>query len=228
MSRRPRQPRAFTLLELLVATAMTAVLAGSLYATLHIAFQAQRTAAHAVENVRRAELAAELIRRDLESAIVPRGILAGVFYGEDGVTASGRAADAVALHCTADGGQETEGVGDVRMVEFACETAEDGRGLVLLRRVTLNLLSTNVQEPVEEVICRDVRSFELVYFDGTDWVDSWDSAAQDNALPLAVGVTIELISEDEADADAAGYWISRVFRLPCSSLTTGLEVEMTP
>lgn len=225
MSSHRRQPRAFTLLELLVATAMTAVLAGSLYATLHVAFKARRTATESVEHVRRAELAVGLLRADIESAVVPRGILAGGFLGEDATDAAGRPSDVLMLHCTADGAQVTEGVGDVRMVEFACESADDGEGTVLVRRLTRNLLATRVEEPAEEVICRGVRSFDLRYFDGVDWQDKWDSAAQGNALPRAVEVTLELVAATDTGVDEGGRWISRVFQVPCSSLRAGLQVE---
>lgn len=228
MSSRRRQVRAFTLLELLVATAMTAVLAGSLYATLHVAFKARGTATAVVEEVRRAELAVELVRADIESAVVPKGILAGGFLGEDDTDGAGRPMDILLLHCTADGAAETEGTGDIRMVELACEPAEDGEGMVLLRRLTLNLLATTVEEPAEEVFCRGLRSFDLKYFDGMDWQDNWDSGTQDNTLPLAVEVTLELVARDGTSSDEGGYWVSRVFRIPCSSLTAGLQVETAP
>lgn len=220
MNNRRRQARAFTLLELLAATAMTAVLAGSLYATLHTAFKARRNATAAVEQVRKTELAVELIRADIESAVVPKGILAGVFVGEDGVNEAGQPSDTLILHCTADGAAQTQGAGDIRMVEFACEGDEDGKGMILLRRVTLNLLATKVEEPTEEVLCRGVRSFDLMYYDGTDWQEDWDSGTHDNTLPLAMQVTLELVAEDGTNAEEGGSWSLRVFRIPCSSAAT--------
>jgi type II secretion system protein J len=226
MSSRARQRRAFTLLELLVATGMIAVLAGSLYATLHIAFRARRSALAAVEDVRKAEWALELIRGDIESTVVPRGILAGAFLGEDAADSTGRPNDALMLHCTADASRATEGTGDIRMVEFACVADEDGEGMVLLRRVTLHLLATKIEEPAEEALCRGVHSLNLRYFDGTEWLDGWDAGMQDNQLPLAVEVTLELMPEYATSTDERGYWSSRVFRVPCSSLTAGLQVEM--
>ena len=226
MSNRPGQPVGFTLLEMLVATAMTAVLAGSLYATLHVTFKARTSAHAAVDQVRKVELALEMIRADLESAVIPRGILAGPFLGEPSTDSSGRPSDTIVLHTAADAAQDREGTGDIRMVELACEPDEDGPGQALLRRVSVRLLATKVEEPSEELLCRGVRSFSLSYFDGLEWQDGWDSGMLDNALPLAVEVSLELMSEDGADADRGGYWASRVFRLPCSSLTTGLEVEM--
>ena len=77
------------------------------------------------------------------------------------------------------------------------------------------------------MLCRGVRSFSLRYFDGMEWLDTWDSGMEDNVLPLAVEVTLELVNEDSVDADRAGYRSSRVFGLPCSSLTTGLQIETT-
>jgi len=206
---------------------MTAVLAGSLYATLHAAFRARRSATAAVAEARTAVLAVELIRADLESAVVPRGILAGGFVGEDAVNGLGRASDALLLHRTAGGAQDTQGAGDIRTVELACEPATDGEGMALLRRVTVNLLTTQAAEPAEEVLCRGVRSLNVRYFDGADWQDAWDSGAQDNALPLAVEVTLELIGEDGARAGPGGSWVCRVFQVPCSAMTAGRQVEGT-
>ncbi len=228
MSNRRGQSRAFTLLELLVATAMTAVLAGSLYATLHTAFKARDTATATVGQMRKAELAVELIRADIESAVVPSGILAGAFLGEDGLDAAGRPADSLLLHCTADGGADTEGAGDIRMVELACQPAAEGEGMTLLRRLTLNLLATRVEQPAEEVLCSGVRSFDLKYFDGMDWQDSWDSGARDNVLPLAVQTTLELLAEDGTSSDEGGYLVFRVFQIPCGSAAAGTQTEMAP
>lgn len=210
-----------------MATGMTAILAGSLYATLHVSFKARRSAHAAVEQVRKVELAIELVRGDVESALVPRGIMAGIFVGEDATDAAGRPSDSLMLHCTADAAQETDGLGDVRMIELSCEPDEDGPGMVLLRRVNVHLLATNVETPDDEVLCRGVRLFDLRYFDGLEWQDEWDSTMQDSVLPIAVEVTLALVSEDGTSDEDMGYWSSRIFRLACSSLTPGLQVEVT-
>ena len=213
--------RAFTLLEMLVATAMISVLAGSFYATLRVAFRAQRSALQTIEPVRKAKLAVNLLRADIQSALVPNGVLTGSFLGEDATDASGRDGDVLLLHCTNPGPEEVEGTGDVRMVEIYCEPADDGTGLSLVRRITSNLLAPRVEEPPEEVLCRGLWSFNLRYFDGSDWQDSWDSGTRDNVLPLAVEVTIQLQTDQKAEQDIAGYWTSEVFLVPCSSLTLG-------
>jgi hypothetical protein len=61
---------------------------------------------------------------------------------------------------------------------------------VLTRRIMRNLLTQQVEEPEEEILCRNVRSFSLRYWDGTMWQDTWDSTQLENALPLAVEMTL--------------------------------------
>ncbi|KPK84417.1 MAG: hypothetical protein AMJ81_05655 [Phycisphaerae bacterium SM23_33] len=220
--------RAFTLLEMLVATAMTAVLAGSLYATLHIAFKARRAALQAVEPAWKAELAVELLRADIQSAVVPSGVLAGAFVGEQQTDGAGRECDCLLLYCTASGARQAEGVGDTRMLELLCEPEEDATGMLLLRRTTVNLLAPVTPEPAEEVLCRGVHAFGLRYFDGVDWQDNWDSTTRDNTLPSAVEVTLELEAEgpQQPETDAGGYWTSQVFLVPCSSIAPGGSVPV--
>ena len=91
MTRRPpshaprRRCRAFTMLELIIATSMMAVLALTLYASLRVAYRARDTANATVGPARSAELAVGLVRRDLENALPPTGILAGPFIGQVGM-----------------------------------------------------------------------------------------------------------------------------------------------
>jgi len=226
MADRSRHCAGFTLLELLVATAMTAVLAGSLYATLHVAFKARRSAMEIVAPARKAELAVELLRQDLTSAVVPKGLLAGEFVGEDATSGTGLDSDTVELYAVADGGQEVDGTGDIRWVQIGCDADEDTGGMVLFRKVERNLLSTRVEDPDPETICGGVRSFNLRYFDGLEWTDGWESVAEDATLPRAIEVTLELLKDDDADvSEDGGYWVSRVFQIPCSSVQAGIQIE---
>ena len=48
-------------------------------------------------------------------------------------------------------------------------------------------------EPDEEaVICRNVRTFFVRYYDGQQMLETWDSTQLNNALPMAVEITLEL------------------------------------
>ncbi|HDZ22035.1 hypothetical protein LCGC14_0467590 [marine sediment metagenome] len=220
MTRRPANARGFSLLELLVALAMMAVLAGSLYATLQIAFRARRSSQASIEPVRRAEIVLSLLRADFQSAMVPRGVLAGVFLGEDEADVSGGIGDSVSMYCAASGGESDEQVGDVRLIEFYCEPSADGSAMTLLRRVVVNPLASATDDAPIETLCRNLAGFDLRYFDGWDWQDQWDSVVQNDSLPVAVEVTLQLQPPPKSPPDAEGYLTSQVFLIPCGVPTS--------
>lgn len=214
MTPRTATTRAFTLLEMLVASALMAVVAGSLYASLHIAFRARQSALGATESVRKADLALDLVRQDLQAAMLPRGVLAGICTGTDDRDAQGRDADSLVFYASVPDLEPAQGVGDVKQIELACETSDDGRSQVLVRLTTANLLAPQTPEPEREVLCTGVYAFNLRYFDGSEWQDSWDSSTQDDALPVAVEVTLQLDGGERLGEDG-GYRASRVFLVPC-------------
>jgi len=211
-----RGARAFTLLEVVLATALMAMLAASLYASLAVAFRARTSALSACGPTRTCAMVMDLVGEDLRSAVVPKGVLAGAFLGQPGVDASGRESDALVFHCIVSDLEPAQGVGDIKRVEFVCEPAADLRGQVFLRRLTTNLLAPQTPEPREEVLCRGVSAFTVRYFNGSDWLDTWDSASEDNILPLAVEVTLELLSDRPGEA-SGGHRLSRVFLLSCGT-----------
>lgn len=223
----------FTLLEMLVALALMGVLATGLYMSLTIAFNARARAEAAVVPVRSAALVVELMRGDITSALPPTGILAGGFVGQD-AKADGSASDADSLvfHAVVeDAGRAAPGI---CRIELVLTPVEEGSGSILVRHITENLLAPTTPEPTEEVLCRNVMSLNFRYFDGIDWLDSWDSSVRENALPLAVEVRIRIgllagtpQEEHAAPEDGQEYELTRVLLLPCggSRITTGRAGE---
>jgi prepilin-type N-terminal cleavage/methylation domain-containing protein len=235
---------AFTLLELLVALTMTAIIAGSLYSGLRTAFRARTSAETAVEPVRTAGLTLGLLRADIESALPARGVLAGPFVGVDGTGEAGQPADALEFFTLGDPGEgvmaargqgaaggggvsmtgvQPTGAGEARKVQICVVPSPAAGGKseqVLVRRVTTNLLSNVTPEPYEEVLCRGVRAVNVRYFDGLIWQDNWDSTQYDNNIPSAVEVTIEL-ERAGVDGQVKVMRFPRVFLLSCSTLTAG-------
>ena len=201
---------------MLVAMALMSVLAMSLYGSLHIAFKARRSAVAVLGPVRAAQVAVELVGEDIKSALAPTGVLAGEFLGEDDTGDLGRDADTLLLYSSANCPREDEIASDTRKIELGLTSPSDGEEMMLVRNITTNLLSPTVLEPREEILCRNVLAFNLRYFDGTDWQDSWDSSSLGNILPDAVEVTLEVQRPSSNQADAEGYSFQRVFLIPCS------------
>ncbi len=208
----------FTLLEVLVATAMVSILSLSLYASLRTAFRARDSALNAVVPVRTAQVAVDLLKQDLESALPPTGVLAGPFIGQFGGEVAGTSA--LEFHCAGSAAlvvhpnRPTRGPG-IKRIELAVVQLPGSNTTALVRRVTHNLLAPTIDTPDEEVLCRGVRAFVLRYFDGLVWQETWDSTLVGDVLPIAIELNLELDRPDAGQSATPTYRISRVFTLPC-------------
>jgi len=200
---------------MLVAMAMMAVLVGSLYASLQIGFRARERADASLVAVRTAGIVQDILRQDLECAPPPRGVLAGPFVGQDakGTAATNADADSVAFYTRA--ANTPDAAPGIILVEFAVAQLADDPEPAMVRRVTVNLLAPQTPEPIEEVLCRNVASLNLCYFDGSTWLDTWDSTTQGDALPAAVEVALELKRPAPRVGEQSTYRLRRVVLLPC-------------
>jgi len=208
-SRRPRQ-RGFTLLELLIALTISAIVAVSLFTSLHVVFKARENSMEILAPVGGAELAMDMIKGDLQAALpeapststqqggLQGGIqtltttetpLIGPFEGTQGGGPSG--GDALYFYSTGYAPPHQSGAGEVKQVALLME--QKNNTMCLVRQVWSNLLSQQAQTltPDEEVICRYVQNFALQYYDGTQWVTSWDSTQYNNSLPVAVMIDLD-------------------------------------
>lgn len=221
--------RGLTLLELIVAIGMAAALSLCLYAALSITFRARQTVREQTRGPREATIALDVLRQDFESVLPPGEAMVGPFIG----TASGSAIDSADhvefFNIGTDPGQTsdvdpyaeaplTEGV---QWVELSLRTETDPPTLV--RRVDRNLTAPSPIEPPEEVLLTGVRSLTLRYFDGYVWLEDWDSTLLNDALPLAVEITLEL-DTPAPDGDAT-YRVSQVVPLACGNLAALSESD---
>jgi general secretion pathway protein J len=223
-----RESRGFTLLELLLAMSMAAMLALSLYTAMRVTLKSRDSANAAVDPVRTASIAMDMIQQDFESVPPPppsdasTNVLGGPFYAthqpagrgdNDTIEFYSLGADPVVGDPT-EASPLAEGV---RKIEFYVST--DTPSPTLVRRVTRNLLPASEATYDEEILCRDVRSFSLRYYDGTAWQEDWDSSTLDDSLPNAVAITLEL---GNVSADKPSQRITRVVPLACAKpLTSG-------
>ena len=223
MNKKNRQ-KAFSLIELLAAMALMGVLATALYGSLHIGFKAKRSAEAAVDPVRRVQIALCLARQDIEAALPPKGILAGEFYGTDQVDYRGYDSDSLLFYTSNYKPYPGETGCDIIQVDLALvPSVIDINENVLVRLITTNLLAPSSPEPIEEVLCRGVKSFNLGYFDGYEWQDSWDSVSQGDVLPQAVEITLTIETTNtntntntNTTSQQQYYQLTRAFVIPCS------------
>ncbi|HEV7299347.1 MAG TPA: type II secretion system protein GspJ [Tepidisphaeraceae bacterium] len=210
---RRRHRSAFTLLELILSLGMVAMISLTLYGSMRTAFRARTTAENQTAAARPAQILLDLLQSDFESILPPGGTLAGAFIATPATTGFG-SADRVNFFTI---GRDLYGqvpapfAEGVRQVELALDTT--GPQPLLVRRVSRNLLSQNEAPIEQEVLSPRVRALSLRYYDGTEWTDTWDSAALANALPQAVQIGIEI---DQPTRDGSGpYRMSRIVPIVC-------------
>jgi type II secretion system protein J len=218
----------FSLLELILVMGVMAMLSMSLYASLSTAFKAKRTAERTVRPSRAVATALDLMGRDLEAAVMPPAVpttgivtqrtLAGDFYGIDDASGTGEADSIEFYSLGSDGPWEQRTMSEgVRRVIIGLRT--DVNPPVLVRQITRNLTATVEEEPEEDVICRNVRSFAVRYWDGFTWYEDWDSTASgpnsggpSTVIPLAVRVEMEVTMDgvQQPGMPANTYRVTRV------------------
>lgn len=225
MQARSAQRSGFTLLEMLVALALMGVLAAGLYMSLWTGLRAQRSVQAALEPVRAAGLALQFVSHGLGSALPPTGVLAGPFVGQD-VTDSGDGNENDTMTWFAAAGQPAQGASDIVKLTLAITSVENTGERVLSLGQVRNLLAPTEQEPTQEVLCRGAVSLNLRYFDGSDWVDEWDSTGHDDTLPAAVEVAIEIERDAKGQTETVPHRLTRVFALPCFHAPSDAGIQM--
>ncbi len=215
---------AFTLLELILSMGIVAMISVSLYAAMRTAFKARTSAEAQTAGARPAAVVLDLLQADFESVAPPgaTGAMSDGFVGYAMNGAMGTAADSVTFYTIGremgpDVKTDDPLAEGIRQVELVLRTTGDTPALI--RRVRRNILSPNVVEPVDEVLARNVRSFAVRYYDGTEWLSEWDSLTQNNMLPLAVNIEV-ILNEPSLRDPTTPYRMTRLIPITVSTLAS--------
>jgi prepilin-type N-terminal cleavage/methylation domain-containing protein len=204
--RNPESPpgnAGFTLIEILLAVVISAVIATAIFGTLAAGRDVSRRGALQAELDQIARQSLERLAADLRLAVLPSEIYDSGFTGEqDGEDADARdRLDFVTASGLPDpyrmGPVETEDADRPRRIDLARvlyfidddETTPE-RGLVRAEQIYLNTPTVQQDEDLERIeIAPEAVALRLRYCLGETWFDTWDSR-QANALPQAVEVTL--------------------------------------
>lgn len=199
--------RAFTILEVLLALAIVALVMAALGPALVGSLRAERHARATVGPLVDEPAAIAQLRDDLLAAPRPTGTLAQPFTlasamidGRRGDSLTVFTANALPLHYSiatraAEVGQS--------VVTWAAQASPSGRGLAWTRSRSAQLLATGtLADPVAEVVLDNLSSLAVeVYADG-GFITAYDSSERDDVLPTAVRVTWRRLLDDGSDGPA--------------------------
>ncbi len=194
--RRPpfRSLRGFTLLELLIATAVAAIVLLAINTTFFGALRLHNTTHEKIDFDLVQQRALSIVRRDLAGLMLPTGgngtVLAGPLQTtEFSSSPNDPAGDRVSADFYTNSGK-IDGwnpYSEVQKIAYFLAPATDGsNGKSLVRAITRNLLPVQEVGPDDQqVILSGVASAEIEFYDGFDWVPDWDSTVT-STLPTAI------------------------------------------
>ncbi len=203
--------RAFTLIEVILALAIFAIVLVAINTAFFAALRLRQHTSEAVENAIPLTRVLSLLRRDLQNAVPPGGVLMGDFRsaGPSGTATSKGAPSSIAggqyggldFFTTTGALSDEAPWGDVQEVNYQLMDPLDKAhyyGKDLVRSVTRNLLAISTQSADVQRLLSNVDSLDFFYWDGTQWRDTWDTSAGDTNLPLAVRVRLQMAVDPAA------------------------------
>ena len=202
MSAAAKDNSAFTLIELLLAVAVMAIVLVAINAVFFSAMRLRQSTTDAVDEALPVQQALSILRRDLAGAMPPNtnGVFSGDFKVGD-VSSTGLNQPVDIELCTTTGAlRADEPWGDVQRVTYELKPSGDASapGQDLFRSVTRNLLATIPAQPENQWMMGGVQSIQFSCYDGTQWRKYWDTSMTDTNLPVAVRVSIQLAGSDNS------------------------------
>ncbi|MGZ4964984.1 MAG: type II secretion system protein GspJ [Limisphaerales bacterium] len=181
--------KAFTLLEVLIAIAVSAIVLAAINMVFYSALHLRNRTMASLDESTPVDHALAIIRRDLANIVAPSltnyplqsTIISQSQFGQitpDLYTATGQIDGLVPW-------------GDVQKISYGLVPSADGTSRDLIRLVSHNLLATTTEMPEQQWLLGGVKNIALHYFDGAQWADVWDTTTQSN-LPTAVKVDLDL------------------------------------
>ncbi|MDO8542646.1 MAG: type II secretion system protein GspJ [Opitutaceae bacterium] len=193
----------FTLLELLLATAVAAVVLIVIQTTFFGALRLSNTTHAKIEADLELARALGIVRRDFSGLMLPGGPLAGqlqsmVFASTVGDSFGDRLSpDLYTNSGKIDGWNQFSEV--QRVTYFLGPATDGGNTKDLVRVVNRNLLPIQDTPGEPEVLLHGVSEATIEFYDGTAWTSEWDSEAS-STVPNGIRLRLTLARTDLAQS----------------------------
>lgn len=195
--------RAFTLLELVLAIAVCAVILAAINGAFWGALRLRNRTTQMLEESTGLQQALAILRRDLSGVVLPGGTFAGQFNtdasslltaAESGIRVTPD------LHTNTGYLDDWSPWGDVQKVAYFLRTPTNqinaDAGYDLFRVVTRNLNPALQDDPTEQYLTTGIERMQLSYYDGSTWRTTWNSTNELTILPRAVRVQLVMAARD--------------------------------
>ncbi len=208
---------AFTLIEIMVAVAIFALLVAAVYSTWMVILKSKQVGDAAGARVQRERIAI----RTLEDALTCiQSFQASMGYYTFNVTNGDQPALSFVARLPDIFPRNGKFDSNLRRLTFSVEPGTDLERDLVLRQNPILMDQDADEQQIPLVLARNVKDFVVECWDtnALDWVDGWDST---NSLPPMVRVTLTLALDnknDKNDSTAPLVAITREIAMPSSTL----------
>lgn len=198
---------AFTLIELILAIGVAAIVLVAANAVLFSALRLRDLTTEAVDANSPIDSTVAFLKRDLAGATSPTNgttkVLSGGFRIGSLNNPAGGEPVAIDLCTTTGALAEKTPWAEIQRVTYGLKApaTKNSAGRDLYRNVTRNLLTLNTPEVDEQFMLGGVQSLKFSAYDGAQWLDTWDTAdvtGLHTNLPWAVRVEIQMAGNANA------------------------------
>lgn len=204
----------FTLLELLLAVLVFAIVLGAMHVVLFSAFKLRNKTSDAIDRSLPLQQTLAIIRRDLGNLVPPGGTFSGALQSTPTLTTTASDVSMSDTLSRQGSPQFYTAVGIVddnapwgeieRVSYYLAQPTNNTPGLDLFRSVARNLLPVMQDETEDQFLMSGVDAITFQYYNGMSWQDTWDSTQVDSAtgltnnLPSAIKLELQLHDENYA------------------------------
>ncbi len=198
--------RAFTLLELLMASAAFAMIVLVMKVTLMGSLSLRNRSQERMDALNLRMRVMDIMEKDLRQCLLKETPFAQEFLGDSqgqGLTRN----DQLTFYTASGVIQTNLPWGHLQKISYYLQQPLSGlqqqeeEGWALYREVTRNLAPAGGVEILmtPQPLARGVHSLAFQYYDGEYWQDTWDSSTEDPKLPLAVRIYLRFLPENSQE-----------------------------
>jgi prepilin-type N-terminal cleavage/methylation domain-containing protein len=190
-----RAPRGFTLIEMMLAIGVLAMILAMLASSFHTIAQSKVHAEGRLLVDREGRALLWQLTKEVSNAVQTPYALSNVALFGNGHMGNGLPIDTITMSTFSAGHRRAiTGMTPETIVTYNLTPNPDFRGWYLLQRSQQSGLLTSTVATQSMVLADNVLSLHIRYFDGQRWGESWDSSSllRGQQLPVAVAIQIQL------------------------------------
>ena len=184
--------RGFTLIEILIAVSVFAIVLASVNSVFYGALRLRNKTSAKMDEALTVEQVVSIIKHDLRGLAAPGGTLSGELMTDQNLTGMSQQTG-TEFYTTTGLMDDDNSWSEMQRISYslAQPTNQTDVGMDLIRTVSRNLLPVMDDDFEEQWLMSGLEQLTFEYYDGQDWVEYWDSTISETPTPTAIRVVLE-------------------------------------